>query len=43
MNEETGEMNVKEETIRAAAHFFLQVQFSGFSGSSGPCHVTYVD
>jgi hypothetical protein len=29
MDEEAGEMNVKEETIRVAAHFFLQVQFSG--------------
>lgn len=39
--EDTGEMNVKQETVQTAAHFFPVVQFLGFSGSSGPSHVTY--
>lgn len=40
--EETGDMNVNEETIRVAAHFRPRVQFRGFLGSSGPSHVTWV-
>lgn len=36
-------MNVKEDTISVAAHFFLEVQFFGFSGSSGPVHATYTE
>lgn len=40
MEEETGEMKVKEETISVAAHFLPLVQFLGFSGSSGPSQVT---
>jgi len=40
IDDETGEMNVKEDTTIVAAHLFLRVQFFGFSGSSGPFHVT---
>jgi hypothetical protein len=38
MDEETGEMNVKQETTKTAAHLLFIDQFFGFSGSSGPCH-----
>lgn len=41
IEEETGEMKVKEDTTSVAAHFFFKVQFLGFSGSSAPFHVTY--
>lgn len=40
IEEETGEMKVKSETVIVAAHFFLLVQFLGFSGSSGPSQST---
>lgn len=40
--EDTGEMNVNEETIRVAAHFLERVQLRGFAGSSGLSHVTLV-
>ena len=36
MQEETGDMKVNEDKITVAAHFFLKLQFFGFSGSSGP-------
>jgi hypothetical protein len=42
MDDDTGEMKVKEETISVAAHFFRSVQFFGFSGSSGLSHVTWI-
>ena len=41
MEEETGEMNVKDEATIVAAHLRRLVQFFGFSGSSGPFHVTW--
>ena len=41
IDEDTGEMKVKEETTMVAAHFFFMVQFLGFSGSSLPSHVTF--
>lgn len=41
MDDDTGEIKVKRETVIIAAHFFLFGQFLGFSGSSGPSHVTY--
>jgi hypothetical protein len=41
IDEVTGEMNVNEEMVRTAAHFFFVDQFLGFSGSSGPFQVTY--
>lgn len=41
IDDETGEMKVKRETVMTAAHFFLSGQFLGFSGSSGPSQVTY--
>lgn len=40
MDDDTGDMKVKDDTIRVAAHFFLYVQFLGFSGSSASSHVT---
>ncbi len=40
MEEETGEMNVNNDTVTTIAHFFFMVQFLGFPGSSGPSHVT---
>ena len=39
IEDETGEMNVNEETTKVAAHFRPNDQFLGFSGSSGPFHV----
>lgn len=42
MVEETGDMNVKQETSRVAAHFLERLQLSGFLGSFGPDQVTYV-
>ena len=41
IDDETGEMNVKDDTTIVAAHFFFIVQFFGFSGSLVPFHVTY--
>lgn len=41
IDDDTGEMNVKEETMKVAAHFLLKVQFLGFAESLGPSHVTY--
>lgn len=38
--EETGEMNVKDETTRVAPHLRLVDQFLGFAGSSELSHVT---
>ncbi len=40
IDDDTGEMKVKEDTTSVAAHFFFMVQFFGFSGSSAPFHVT---
>ena len=40
IDDETGEMKVKDDTTMVAAHFCLNVQFLGFSGSSGPSHDT---
>jgi len=40
IEDETGEMKVKDETTSVAAHLRRFVQFFGFSGSSGPFHVT---
>lgn len=42
MDEETGEMKVKEETTMVATHLRLVDQFFGFSGSSGPSQVTCI-
>jgi len=42
MDEETGETNVKAETMNVAAHFRFMDQFFGFEGSFGPSHVTYI-
>jgi hypothetical protein len=42
IEDETGEMNVKDDTTIVAAHFLLKLQFFGFSGSLGPCHETYI-
>lgn len=39
--EDTGEMNVKQDTRKVATHFRLVDQFFGLSASSGPVHVTY--
>ena len=41
IDDETGEMNVNIDTTNVAAHFLFLLQFLGFSGSSGPSHVTY--
>lgn len=41
MDEETGEMKVKQETTNTAAHLFPIDQFFGFSTSSGPFQATY--
>ena len=41
MEDDTGEMKVKDETTSVASHFLLRVQFFGFSGSSSPSQVTY--
>lgn len=40
MEEETGEMKVKEETTRHAAHLRRIGQFFGLAGSSGPSQET---
>lgn len=40
MDEETGEMKVKQETMTTADHFLPIDQFLGFPGSSGPFQVT---
>jgi len=40
IEEETGEMNVNNDTVTTIAHFFFMVQFLGFLESSGPSHVT---
>jgi hypothetical protein len=39
IDEETGEIKVKHDTTKTAAHLFLIGQFFGLSGSSGPRHV----
>src|ERR1700761_9409771 len=36
----TGEMKVNDDTTKVAIHFRFIGQFLGFSGSSGPFHVT---
>lgn len=41
IDDDTGDMKVKEDTTSVAAHFFFMVQFFGFSGSSGPFQVTF--
>lgn len=41
MVDDTGEMNVNDDTISTAAHFAGRLQLRGFSGSSGPDQVTY--
>ena len=41
IEEETGEMKVKQETTTVAAHFLRMLQFLGFAGSSGESHVTF--
>ena len=40
IEDETGDMNVKDDTTIVAAHFLPKLQFFGFSGSSGPSHET---
>ena len=40
MDEETGEMKVKDEMTSVAAHLERSAQFLGFCGSSGPSQVT---
>lgn len=40
MEEETGEMKVKDETTKVAPHLRFFDQFLGYFGSSGPSHVT---
>lgn len=42
IDDETGEMNVKDDTTTVAAHFRFRDQFLGFSGSSGPSQVTFI-
>ena len=42
IEDDTGEMNVKDDTTIVAAHFLLKLQFFGFPGSSGPSHETCV-
>ena len=39
-DDETGDINVKEDTTTVAAHFRFRDQFLGFSGSFGPSQVT---
>lgn len=41
MEDETGDMKVKNDTRTAASLFFFVGQFLGLSGSSGPFHVTW--
>ena len=41
IEEETGDMNVKDDTTKVAPHLRFFDQFLGFSGSSGPSQVTY--
>lgn len=41
IDDDTGDIKVKQDTTNVAAHFFLIDQFLGFSGSSGPDQVTY--
>jgi hypothetical protein len=41
MEDETGDMKVKNDTRTAASHFFFVGQFLGLSGSSGQFHVTW--
>jgi hypothetical protein len=40
IDDETGEMKVKQDTIKTIDHFLLIGQFLGLSGSSGPFQVT---
>lgn len=42
MDDDTGEMKVKADTTSVVIHFLRIGQFLGFSGSSGPFHVTFV-
>ena len=42
IEEDTGDMKVKEDTTKVAAHFLPIDHFFGFSGSSGPDQVTCV-
>ena len=42
IEDETGDMKVKDDTTIVAAHFLLKLQFFGFSGSSGPSHETWL-
>ena len=42
IEEHTGDMKVKEDTTKVAAHFLPSDQFFEFSGSSGPAQVTCV-
>lgn len=39
--DDMGEIRVKKETTKVAAHFLLEDQFLGFRESSGPSHVTF--
>jgi hypothetical protein len=41
IDDETGEMKEKRETMAVAAHFLPNDQFLGFEGSSTPFQVTY--
>lgn len=41
MVEETGEMNVKQETRIVESHFLRLVQLCGLEGSWGPSQVTW--
>ena len=40
IDDETGDMKVKDETTSVANHFRFVVQFFGLAGSSGPSQVT---
>jgi hypothetical protein len=42
IDDETGEMREKRETMAVAAHFLPKDQFLGFAGSSRPFQVTYL-
>ena len=41
IEEDTGEMKVKQLKMTVTAHLCFVCQFLGFSGSSGPSHKTY--
>jgi hypothetical protein len=40
MVEDMGDIRVNDETKRVIPHLCFLLQFFGFSGSSGPSHVT---